>query len=449
MTDDEDRFTLCTVRPLRFAAIVTIAAGVILSGVSFAQSNADPIVVIEVGGPLDQRMIDYVIGAIDSENAHFYILKIDSPGVSSGDLSKLFDAVDEAPAPVISWIGPNPAVAYGGAAYLANHADIRTAAPGAAVGYLEPAVHKGASDPPSIRQGNDPDRLLAVMDELSNATQVVTEKDPSILGFVDRLEPALPQLIVSLDGTVVLRGDASFPLSTARTETINGQDVLVATRTVKFVKAGLLDRFLRLGARPEAVFLFLLLGAAFAVFELYAAGSGLMAFVASLSFILAGYGLATLPIWWPAVVMAFIAVLILVWGFVQNRTDWRVVVGTVLLIVAGLTLTTTRPQYSPSIWMVLLAVGGSVTFMWYSLTTVVGARFATPTVGREDLVGRRCLAVADLDPVGVVLIDGARWLAAADRGVGIAAGAPVEIVGVTGLVLDVDPIVGGSREESS
>lgn len=438
------------VRVFRSLSVALVLVGILIAGVSCAQTSGDkPVVVIEVGDPLDQRLIDYVIGVINAETAHAYILKIDSPGVSSGDLTKLFQTILGAPAPVISWIGPSPAVAFGGAAYLANHADIRTAAPGAIIGYLDPAVHKGAEEPPSVRPGDDPDRFGDVVEELADATRVVSAENASITGFVDRLEPALPQLIISLDGEVVRRGDQSFVLSTVRTDTIEGQDVVVSTRRVKFIKTGLMDRFLRLGARPETAFLFLLFGLAFAVLELYAAGGGLMAFTASLSFILSGYGLATLPIWWPAVGMILIAAVLLVWGFVQNRTDWRAIVGSVLLVIAGVTLTTTRPQYPPAIWMVALAVIGSVAFIWYALTTVVRGRFATPTVGREELLGRRCLAVADLDPLGVVLIDGARWRATADRGVAIAAGAPVEIVGVTGLILEVDPVAGESREESS
>lgn len=438
--------TVRFVRPLTLLLIVT---GVVLSGVSIAQTSGDdPIVVIEVGDPMDQRSIDYVARAIDTERAHAFILKIDSPGVSSGDLTGLFQAITEASAPVIAWVGPNPAVAFGGAAYIVNHTDIRTAAPGAEIGYLSPAVHRGAAGPASVRPGEDPDRFSSVVEELDDSKRIVTPDDPTIYGFVDRLEPALGQLIISLDGEVATRGSESFELSTARVETIEGQEVLVSTRTVKFIKAGLLDRFLRLGARPETAFLFLLFGVAFAVFEFYAAGAGLMAFVASLSFILAGYGLATLPIWWPAIAMIVVGLMLLVWGFVQNRTDWRAVAGTVLLLVAGMTFTTTRPQYPPVTWMVLLAVAASVGFIWYSLTTVVRGRFATPTVGREELLGRRCVAVSDLDPLGVVMIDGARWRATADRGVVLTAGSPVEVVGITGLVLEVDPVAGGGREES-
>jgi membrane-bound ClpP family serine protease len=352
-----------------------VLIGIVATGDALAQgSTDDPIVIIEVDGPMDQRLIDYTIDAIESEVAHVYILKISSPGVSSGDLTTLFDAISEAPAPVVSWIGATSAEAFGGAAYVANHADIRTAGPGAIVGYLDPAVHKGDDPDPSVRQGDDPDEFAEVVEALSDATQTVSLENPAIYGFVDRLEPALGQLIISLDGEVVERGNETFVLSTASIETIDGVERPVATRPVKFVEAGLVDRFLRLGARPETAFLFLLVGIAFAVFEFYAAGGGLMAAVASLSIIVSGYGLATLPIWWPAFVMVLLGVSLLVWGFVQNRTDWRAVAGSVLLVVAGVTFSTTRPQYPPALWMVLLAVAGSVTFIWYSLTTVVRAR---------------------------------------------------------------------------
>ena len=259
-------------------------------------------------------------------------------------------------------------------------------------------------------------------------------------GFVDQLDPALGQLIIGLDGRIVTRGDAEFTLSTVRTETVDGETVLVQSRPVKFVDAGLLDRFLRLAASPETAFMFLLFGLAFAVFEFYAAGSGLMAFVASLSLILSGYGLATLPIWWPAVALVIAGVAAMVWGFVLNRVDWRAALGTVLVLAGGFTFTTTRPQYPPAAWLVVVATAAAVLFIWYALTTVVRGRFATPTVGREELLGRRCLVVETLDPLGVVAVDGARWQATADRGVEIAPGAPAEIVGVTGLLLEVDPV---------
>jgi membrane-bound serine protease (ClpP class) len=431
-----------------FAVLTSMFVGLSV-GSADAGTRDDPIVVIEVGDPMDQRSIDYVIEAITTEHVHMYILKIDSPGVSSGDLDGLYRAVAGASAPVVSWIGPNPSVAYGGVAYLVNHADIRSAAPGAIVGYLEPAVQRGDGETPSVRPGDDQEAFSAEEEELADSVAVVTIDHPVITGFVDRVDPALGQLILSLDGVAVVRDDQTWELSTARAEVLDGQEVIVATRAVKFIKPGFSDRFLRLAARPETTFLFLLIGLSFAVFEFYAAGRGLMAGVASISLLLAGYGLATLPMWWPAVGIVLLGFGIMVWGFAQSRVDWRAILGVILLLVGGLTFTTSRPAYPPAAWMVILAIAASTAFVWYSLTTVVRGRFATPTVGREEMLGRRCLAVSDLDPEGIIVIDGARWTATADRGVVVGAGAVVEIVGLTGLVLEVDPVVISGREEMS
>ena len=427
--------------PFRVLSLVLFSLALMLAIPALAGSEDDPIVVIEVGDPMDQLSMDFVVETINAEPAYMYILKIDSPGVSSGDVTDLYQAVVEARSPVVSWIGPSPAVAFGGSAYLANHADIRSAAPGSTVGYLDPVVQRGAAELPSSRPGEDTDVFHAQESALADSTVLITVDGPVVPGFVDRTDPALGQLILSLDGATATRGEQEWVLSTARAEMVEGQEIIVATRRVKFVKPGLTNRFLRLSSRPETAFLFLLMGLSFAAFEFYAAGRGLMAGVASVSLLLSGYGIATLPIWWPAFGITFIGVGILVWGFAQNRVDWRAVVGTALLLFGGLTFTSSRPAYPPATWMVVLAIAASVTFIWYSLTTVVRGRFATPTVGREELLGRRCLAVSDLDPEGIVMVDGARWSATADRGVVVESGAAVEIVGLTGLVLEVDPVV--------
>lgn len=428
-------------RSIRFAVLASLFVA-LMTGAALAQSQDDSIVVIEVSGPLDQRALDYVTRSLETESTHLFVVKVDSPGVSSGDLKSVFDAMATADAPVVSWIGPFGAEAYGGSALIANHADLRFAAPGTRIGYLEPAVQRDGGGV-FVLAGVDTDTLST----LNDGVVTLTLEDSEIPGFVDGLEPALGQLIVSLDGTTVDRGDQAWELSTARTETIEGQEFLVPTRNVRFVKPGLMDQILRISSRPETAFLFLLVGLAFAAFEFYAAGRGLMAGVAGASLVLSGYGMATLPMWWPAVVITFAGLGILVWGFSENKVDWRSVLGSILLLIGGFTFTTSAPAYPPSPWIVVLAVAVSVVFIWYSLTTVVRGRFATPTVGREELLGKRCLAVSDLDPEGTVLLDEVRWFATADRGVVIGAGAVVEVVGITGLVLEVDPVVTRGREE--
>ena len=74
-----------------------------------------------------------------------------------------------------------------------------------------------------------------------------------------------------------------------------------------------------------------------------------------------------------------------------------------------------------------------------ALTTVARSRFSTRTIGRGHLVGRRGVAKTGFDPTGIVEVDGAAWRARTHRAAGLGAGDPVEVLAVSGIVLEVGP----------
>jgi len=219
----------------------------------------------------------------------------------------------------------------------------------------------------------------------------------------------------------------------------DGTEVISPSRPVQFLKPGLWDRFLRLASEPEATFFFLVAAIAAATFEFYAVGVGVSAAASVLAFVLAGYGMATLPISWPSVGAVVVGLLLYTWDFQRNRLGWRSILGTVLLVVGGLTVTMARPQMAPTWWIVLVVVAGVALFYGVALTTIVRSRFSTTTIGREYLIGQKGRAETAFDPEGIVVVDEARWRGRAHREAGIEAGDGVEITGVDGIVLDVEP----------
>jgi membrane-bound ClpP family serine protease len=199
---------------------------------------------------------------------------------------------------------------------------------------------------------------------------------------------------------------------------------------------------LRLASEPEATFFFLVAAIAAATFEFYAAGVGVSAAASVIAFLLAGYGLATLPISWPSVGAAVLGLLLYTWDFQRNRLGWRSLLGTVLLLVGGLTITDARPQMAPVWWIVVIVVAGTALFYAVALTTIVRSRFSTATIGREYLIGRGGKAETAFDPEGIVVVGEARWRARSHREAGIMPGDTVEVTGVDGIVLDVEPAAG-------
>lgn len=209
---------------------------------------------------------------------------------------------------------------------------------------------------------------------------------------------------------------------------------------VRFDEPGLLTRTLRVAARPEAAFFFLVAGLALAAFEFYAAGVGVMAAVSVLSLLLAAYGVAVLPVRWWAIVLAVAGLGLYTADFQRNDLGWRSVLGTIGLVVGGLWFTDAEPHFAPVWWTVLAITVGAALFFGIGMTAVVRARFSTRTIGREQLVGRTGVATNAFDPDGVVDLDGAQWRARSTRAARIEPGDAVEVVAVEGVVLQVDPV---------
>jgi membrane-bound serine protease (ClpP class) len=160
--------------------------------------------------------------------------------------------------------------------------------------------------------------------------------------------------------------------------------------------------------------------------------------------VLGCYGLAALPVR----PLAIVALLVAFFGLAVDvqtgvpRT-WTVI-GLVLFTAASFTLY--RDGLSLS-WITLLAgVGGVALAFVVGMPSMVRARFATPTIGREWMIGEVGDAVDAVDPDGVVRIREATWKARTNRATPIPAGGRVRVVAIDGIILEVEPEAGGARD---
>jgi membrane-bound serine protease (ClpP class) len=80
------------------------------------------------------------------------------------------------------------------------------------------------------------------------------------------------------------------------------------------------------------------------------------------------------------------------------------------------------------------------------MPSMVRTRFATPTIGREWMIGRQGTAVEAVDPDGVVEVDTARWRARTNRATPIPVGDPIVVGSIDGVTLLVDPLEGAAQD---
>jgi membrane-bound serine protease (ClpP class) len=220
------------------------------------------------------------------------------------------------------------------------------------------------------------------------------------------------------------------------------------TTTVRFSKLSLVDQVFHTAASPAVAYLLLLAGLCLLVFEFFTAGVGIAGVVGAVAVVLASTGLATLPARGWAVGVILAAVLAFAIDVQVGIPRLWTAVGVVLTVVGSLWLfeplpgTTLRPS-----WITLLAgIGGVVLAFVVGMPSMVRARFATPTIGREWMIGAIGEVVETVDPDGVVSVGDARWRARTNRATPVGAGQPVRVVAIDGVTLEVEPLEGAARD---
>ena len=221
------------------------------------------------------------------------------------------------------------------------------------------------------------------------------------------------------------------------------------TATVRFSKLGLVDQLFHTVASPAVTYLLLLIGMALLVFEFFTAGIGIAGVVGAVvhragvhgSGHAAGEWLGGRPAAWrrcwrsPSTCRSAFPV------SGRGSASSLTVVGSLWLFepLPGVTL---RPS-----WITLLAGIGGVTLAFVvGMPSMVRTRFATPTIGREWMIGELGEVVDDVDPDGVVSVRGARWRARTNRATPVAEGEQVRVVAIDGVTLEVEPLEGAARD---
>ena len=123
-------------------------------------------------------------------------------------------------------------------------------------------------------------------------------------------------------------------------------------------------------------------------------------------------------------------------------------IGIVLTIIGSLWLFESVPGASlrPT-WLSLVAgIGGVILSFTAGMPSMTRTRFATPTIGREWMVGSEGTVVESVDPEGIVNVGGADWRARTNRATPVNAGDTIKVVAIDGITLEVEPLEGAARD---
>jgi membrane-bound serine protease (ClpP class) len=419
----------------------------ILAPTARAQSDDEVTVaavdVLQVSGFFDEILVSEIesaIGRADDSGSQALILQVNSRGTVVDDdrVTELIETIADAPIPIGVWVGPTGARFYGTAAQILAVADVTGMAPGARVGYIGTPLDP---DNATIDIGVAEDRLRNGSVGLSDARsldifkqRIDDEGIPTVANMVQALDGFESGGVVLVTTEIVVLDDGSTRFDTVA--------------TVRFSKLSLVDQLFHTVASPPVAYLLLLIGLALLVFEFFTAGVGIAGAVGAICTLLAFSGLAVLPARGWAVALIMVAMLAFSIDVQVGIPRFWTGVGIAFTIIGSWYIFEDLPGTSmrPS-WIALITgIGGVMLTFIVGMPSMVRTRFATPTIGREWMIGEEGTVIDDVDPEGVVQVGEGRWRARTNRATPVHTGDTVRVAAIDGITLEVEPLEGAARD---
>ncbi|MEL7539136.1 MAG: nodulation protein NfeD [Pseudomonadota bacterium] len=454
------------------------AFALLLAGSAAAQAPAGSAVVIDIEGAIGTSTADYVIDAIDEAvlgNARVIILRIDTPGGFDRAMREIISKMLASPVPVVAWVGPAGARADSAGTFIVYAAHVAT---------MAETTHLGAATPVNLIGGEEPDPTPPTAgDALEEAEPNAEPADEALPGTAMERK-VLNDAVAYIRGLAETRGRnadwaeaavreaATLTASNALEENVidliardipsllaaldgrevtldTGSTVTLATNgiAVEVAEPNWRQKFLGTITSPEVAILLLFAGIYGLIFEGWNPGSFVPGIVGAICLLLAAYALNVMDVNYAGIGLIILGI-ILITAEVFVPSFGALGIGGVISIIIGaiMAFDSGIPGYEVSRWFVGLVAASAGTTIFFTGYFAARLMRRGAVSGREQILKSAAVAVSAFDGNGTVLIQGERW--AARSRTPVEEGQTLRVVGINGLVLDVEPADGASEHRT-
>ena len=409
---------------LKIVRILVLMGILITALIGIGTRAASPtIVVLSAKGVINPVMADYISRGIEEAEESYAtacIIQLDTPGGLDTAMRDIVKDIVNARVPIVMYVSPSGARAASAGVFITMAAHVAVMAPNTAIGAASP-VSIGPEGEQQISETmqekilNDAAAYIRSIAEAQGrnmewAEKAVreavsaTEREALELNVIDMVVSDLDALISELDGReVTLLGGAVVTLDTQGA-------------TINRVEMNWIEEFLFAITDPNIALVLLSLATLGLMVEITNPGLIFPGVVGGISLILAFYSLGNLPVNIAGVLLIVLAFGLFVAEVFTASFGLLAAGGITALVLGSLILFKGGPLFQVNPWLVgtiAICIGGFLTFI---ITRVVVSHRRQPTTGREELVGKTALVKAALDPEGMVLFKGERWIAVSGEG---------------------------------
>lgn len=406
-----------------------------------AQGDVPEVVVLTFRGQLTGILVTYVENGLkraEERGAEAVVILLDTPGGSVGLMDRLVQDLINAPVPVIVYVSPPGAHASSAGTFVTLAAHVAAMAPNTTIGAASPVGPGGEEIPETLRKkientlAEDIEQLAQRRGEKAAewARQAVLEavaadaEEALELGLIDIIAEDLDDLLQRLDGREVT---GAFGTRTLRTANARPVDLPPSP----------IEDFLNRVISPSLALLLITLGVQLLIAEFAQPGGYVAGIAGTIALILGIYALGVLDANYAGLALIALAFLLFLLD-IKAPTHGVLTLGGIISFIAGAALLFYQP-FVEIPWGTIMGLALlTAAFFAFIIAKVLQAHKRRPWTGMEALIGQEGEARTDLDPNGMVYVEGL-WQAETQEPP-IPAGSKVNVVGYRGLRLIVQPV---------
>ena len=409
---------------------------------SAEEQVARSVVHIRIDSAIHPVAADFIASSLehaDEIRAAALVVELNTPGGLLDSTREISKSMLGARTPVVVYVGPAGARAASAGFFLLMSADVAAMAPGTNTGAAHPVSGQGEDIEGDMGEKVEQDALATIRSLARQSGRNVDAAEAAVkesksytaeealeLGLIDLIADDLEELLEGIDGREVEKaGEEKVTLATARAKVVERQ-------------MPAFQRFLAAVTHPHIAGLLMAFGLLGLYVEISNPGTIFPGVVGAICLLLSFYALSILPINYVGVALVLLALILFILETQIPSFGLLTLGGAIALILGSIMLFKDMdPSFAIDLqWVVGFALVIVATVAMLT-TKALMVRRRRVTTGREGLVTERGVARTELSPRGKVFVHGELWNAQASSAV--AAGTPIEVISVDGMLLHVKP----------
>jgi membrane-bound serine protease (ClpP class) len=392
--------------------------------------------------PIADEYVTDVINDADTSGADVVVFVLRTPGGLLDSTRSIVSRMITSRAPVVVFVGPSGARAASAGFIITLAADVAAMAPGTHIGAAHPvsgsgeeanetAASKAASDTAAYARSlaEARGRNVSLSEEAVLKSRAFTDREAltATPPLIDLVATDVSRLLEEIDGRTIRRFD--------------GRMAELRTADAEIRRIGMTRRqqFLSAIAHPQVAYLLMTLGILGLTVELWNPGAIVPGVAGGLALLLAFFAFQIIPV-------STTGLLLIVFGIALLLLELKVpsfgvlgVGGTVALVIGSVMATREVPGVRVTLGTIVPAAVVLAIGVLALGRLALKAQRHPPQTGIEGMIGEAGRSRTEITPEtpGQIDVHGEIWRAVSR--VPLPAGAPVRIVAVDGLTLQVEP----------